>query len=95
MRLLKIGVSKSWHDTCIRLLTSEVFIVTFEDSYQIFHVMFSPQGETGLSGPAGQKGNTGSKGEKVLRNVNCINPKNMILVSVACKLGVDFIPLSK
>lgn len=69
--------------------------MTFEESYQIFHVMFSSQGETGLSGPAGQKGNTGSKGEKVLRNINCINPNNMISVSVACKLGVDFIPLSK
>jgi len=95
IRLLKIGVSKRWHETCIRLLTSEVFIVTFEESYQIFHVMFSPQGETGLSGPAGQKGNTGSKGEKVLRNVNCINPKNMILFSVACNLGGDFTTLSK
>lgn len=57
--------------------------------------MFSPQGETGPSGPVGQKGNTGSKGEKVLRNINCINLNNMILVSVACKLGGDFTTLSK
>ena len=41
--------------------------MTFEESCQIFRMMFSPQGETGHSGPAGQKGNTGSEGEKVLK----------------------------
>lgn len=45
-------------------------MATSEESYEIFQMMFSPQGESGPVGPAGQKGNIGSKGERVLSNIN-------------------------